>query len=139
MAHEIILLIALTAFIIYYDFRDKKIPNVLLAIMVGVVIYVLGNKGWPQENLSLMAIIALGMIFLKLSEKGVRRTFLGDADKILFVCCMAWLNLPQLPLFLILCGIFGILTALIWRITYKDPLFPFAPAILFSLLVTQIF
>ena len=61
-----------------------------------------------------------------------RKKGLGEGDILLFFACGFWLEISQIPLFLICAGGVGVFLSLY----FQQSAFPFAPAILFSLFCT---
>lgn len=114
--------------IIIYDWLYKAIPLYLVVLFAGLsVMY----GGMIHIDWQTVASIAGGSFVLLLCF--VYKKMLGLADCFLIPCCFAWIDVNQIPLFLILCGVFGIATAVFWRKYYGEQAYPFMPAILFSL------
>ena len=114
--------------IICYDWRYKTIPLYLL-ILFGCLSAIYGaimHADWQT-----VLILASASFFLLLYM--AYKNMLGLADCMLIPCCFAWIDVEKIPLFLILSGIFGVVTSLFWRKYYCEKEYPFAPAILFSL------
>jgi leader peptidase (prepilin peptidase)/N-methyltransferase len=116
--------------IIIYDWRYKAVPLYLLLSFgcLSVIYAVMIQLDWQA-----VAILASGSFVALLYL--VYKKMLGLADCLLIPCCFAWIHIEEIPLFLVLCGVFGIVTSLFWRKYYKEKEYPFTPAILFSLSV----
>jgi Flp pilus assembly protein protease CpaA len=115
-------------FIIIYDWRYKAVPLYLLLLFgcLSVIYGVMMHDDWQT-----VAILAGGSFVALLYL--VYKKMLGLADCLLIPCCFAWIDIEEIPLFLVLCGVFGIATSLFWCKYYTEKEYPFTPAILFSL------
>jgi prepilin signal peptidase PulO-like enzyme (type II secretory pathway) len=67
------------------------------------------------------------------------RTMLGFGDVKFFAVAGLWLNLTDIPMFLLLAGGIGVVFGMVWRMLGKGQLFPFGPALAVALFVTVLF
>lgn len=127
-------LVSLTAI----DLKHYILPNQLVAILGGIGILRLliqfQEAFLPYITGALVYSLGLFITGLILSRI-LKKESLGFGDVKLFAVCGLWLGLSNLPLFLILCGIFGVVLGFIWARINGKQIFPFAPAILLSFLV----
>lgn len=126
------------------DLQHKILPNVLVFIIGAIgAIYIAAKialEEMPEQILvthgggailyALFA-FALGMLMRKLLKKEA----LGMGDVKFFAVSGLWLGAGQLGNFCILAGIFGVLLALLWKVKFKQDVFPFGPALIASFLV----
>ena len=110
----------------WVDWRSYTIPY---SSIIGVAILGLLVRYHMGSSLGRVLIIALAMgvlVWLVARLLGVMhgKTMLGYGDMQLMVASFIWLDLPQLPMFLIIAGICGLILALFTR-----GYFPFAPGI----------
>lgn len=110
-----------------YDWRYKAIPLYLLLPFAGLSLIYGGimHANWQSLGI-VMAVTFILLLYF------VNRKRLGLADAILIPCCLAWIEIDQIPLFLILCGTLGVITSVFWQWLYGEKEYPFGPAILFS-------
>ncbi len=65
----------------------------------------------------------------------LKKEALGFGDVKLMGAAGLWLGVSYLPAFFILAGTIGILWGAVWRFLYKEPLFPFGPALILALYI----
>ena len=65
----------------------------------------------------------------------LKKEALGFGDVKLFAVCGLWLGLTNLPIFLILSGILGVVFGFAWSCYKKQQIFPFGPAIIAAFLL----
>lgn len=125
------------------DARHMILPdqlNILLAILgFGFV----ASFSSPQDMIGaagagcLYAALAWGLGW------GMRRLLkkeaLGLGDVKFFAVAGIWLGFTGLPPFLMLSGIFGTGIGIFWKYVYREPLFPFGPALVLSFIVCRLF
>ena len=139
----ILMTIAILA-ISYMDIKYMVAP-IYLQIYIGfcALLYILFN---PIDLLFSIfcALIYFSVIFVCsiLLKDSETKKIIGDADKILFAICGLVLRLRNLPKFLTITGIIGLITFVIFNWFFKkneEKIFPFTPAILASLVICLIF
>lgn len=117
--------IFLATFIIKEDWRDKKVPlSFLMGFAALSLLHLWGNFSF----LTLSLAILVGVVLLHLEK----RELIGMADCLLIPCCLLWIASDKIPLFLIISGAVGILTAFYWRQSRCENTYPFTPAILIA-------
>ena len=138
----ILMTIAILA-ISYMDIKYMVVP-IYLQIYIGfcALLYILFN---PIDLLFSIfcALIYFSVIFVCsiLLKDSETKKIIGDADKILFAICGLVLRLRNLPKFLTITGIIGLITFAIFNWFFKkneEKIFPFTPAILASLVICLI-
>lgn len=125
--HSCLLLILI--YISYKDLREGIIPDLATAVVV-----LLGLIQCGLENF--ISVIILGTLSYGLYKfypwwRGKEGIGFGDVK--LLAAFGLWLPPFQIPIFLILTGIFGVALALIWQALKKEPQFPFGPALALAL------
>jgi len=111
------------------DVKKGIISNILLLFLA-----ILGLLQFKEENaISFLGlgILAYGLYKIYPLLKKQRGFGLGDV-KMMAVSGL-WLDLLQIPFFLILSGVFGMGMAFLWRTLKKGPRFPLGPALALAL------
>lgn len=90
-----------------------------------------------QQPLRLGTGILLGMVLMSLQwfydhYRGILPLGMGDLK--LLVLLAPWLKPEELPWFLVMLGLIGALFGFLWCRRYRQPTFPFAPAIVIAFL-----
>ena len=111
------------------DIRKGIIPNALVG---GVALFGL-FYGDIETLLSAVILGVIGYGFYKLYPLVRSKEGFGFGDVKLMGASGLWLLPTQISLFLILTGLGGILTALLWKVLKKGPKFPLGPALAFAL------
>ena len=111
------------------DIRKGIIPNALVG---GVALLGL-FYGDIEALLSAVILGVIGYGFYKLYPLVRSKEGFGFGDVKLMGASGLWLLPTQISLFLILTGLGGILTALLWKVLKKGPKFPLGPALAFAL------
>lgn len=107
---------------ILFHLKELDLNNIS-AVIIGKSEFIVASILLP------LLIWSLGYIIGRIKK----RDALGMGDVKLFAASGMWLGIEALPLFLFICGVFGVLTALLWNIAHKQKVFPFGPAIIVSL------
>ncbi|MBX9805423.1 MAG: A24 family peptidase [Alphaproteobacteria bacterium] len=134
--YSLLLLISLP--IIYQDVRHQTVPLwgliVFAIVSLGHQIVAPNPEGrYAAGVLSFIFIVTHGIFYLL-----KRKPAMGWGDLILVPFCGLWLNQQKLPLYLILTGIFALLTGLIWRHRWGLKTYPLTPALLLGLGIVSI-
>lgn len=112
-------------FICIKDLREGIIPDLLLVIMT-----ILGLSQHGITNAITVAILGgVAYSLYKLYPLIKKTEWLGFGDVKMMAASGLWLDMSQIPLYLMVGGGIGILTGLLW----KGRRFPFAPALALSL------
>ncbi|MFP4312904.1 MAG: prepilin peptidase [Alphaproteobacteria bacterium] len=137
------LLVPAVVALLYIDLEHFILPDEL-NLICGVLGAVYLSISWQQNIYGLEAIIwahILGGAVLYsvfawvlgwMMQKLLKKEALGFGDVKFFAVAGLWLGASQLPLFLIGCGLMGIVFAVLWRLAGKGEVFPFGPAIILS-------
>lgn len=118
----IFLLITILAIISFIDYKHQIIPDFLLII---IFFLSLGAQFYWKSSLFLLilgGILHYGSVFFK------KRAMIGLGDIKMMGALGLWLQISQIPEFLIFSGIAGILTSFFFKSQY----FPFAPSLSFG-------
>jgi prepilin signal peptidase PulO-like enzyme (type II secretory pathway) len=138
------LFLALATFLmilIVADFETYIMPDsaTIGALIVGIA-YVYYLQPYWLENIigaGVGLIIALGLkygYFLFTKKEG-----LGMGDVKFLPVAGLWIGFSLLPLYLVTAGLLGIITALFWKLLYKNPVFPFGPALAAAMFIICVF
>ena len=117
------------------DIRSFRLPNNLI-VMLGIagILWCFSEPTQAFVDACILAIIGMG---LKIGfEKVQKIPSLGWGDVKLMAISGLWIDTYDIPLYLIVSGILGVGTALIWEARKKSKIFPFAPALSAALLIT---
>jgi len=107
------------------DFKDGILPDILL---IGVAILGILNYG-AENGISVAIMITIGYGLYKLYPLIKGEDGLGLGDLKMLAVSGIWLDLTDLPLFFLIGGSVGILTALYWRLSQRGRRFPLGPAL----------
>tara|TARA_R110002124_G_scaffold64985_2_gene177991 strand:- start:812590 stop:813435 length:846 start_codon:yes stop_codon:yes gene_type:complete len=77
----------------------------------------------------------IGFLFSKILKKDA----LGLGDVKFYAAAGVWLGLPLLPIFMMVSGVLGVMHGGYCRLAHKDPIFPFGPSLILSLVICYIF
>lgn len=111
------------------DCREGIIPDVLLIIMA--VLGLLQYGGTHIWSMIILGMLSYGLY--KLYPWLKKKEWLGFGDVKMMMASGLWLDVSQIPLFLMIGGGIGIAIALCFRVLKKGQYFPFAPALALSL------
>lgn len=142
-SQSIILALLATSMLILIisDFETYIIPDstTISAFILAIIYhYIIGNP-WTDFVLGFIAclVVALtlryGFYFIK------KREALGMGDVKFLPVAGLWIGLSALPVYFILAGLTGIVTAIFWRIIFKNPEYPFGPALAIAMYIIVIF
>jgi prepilin signal peptidase PulO-like enzyme (type II secretory pathway) len=108
----------------------------ILVLLFWGVVYVLFNPINPLfsvlSSLSYYVFIIVSEKILKFIKKD-NREFIGNGDRKMIAVCGFFLTNRYIGHFFLLAGLFGVVTALVWKVLKKGERFPFGPALLLSL------
>lgn len=128
----LLMLLATTLMImIVADFEAYIIPDEIHYILLplGLAHHWATGQDWRVPLTGALTGLAIGLT-LRFGYQWIRRNEgLGWGDVKFLAIVGIWLGLRPLVPFLFFSGLFGILTALIWRALGRGPLFPFGPAL----------
>jgi leader peptidase (prepilin peptidase)/N-methyltransferase len=129
------------AILIVTDLEHYIIPDsIQVAIFITGIAYQIYNQAEAEGVIISMTLgLALGLAlhygYLYLRKKDA----LGWGD-VKFLCVAGcWLPVIDFVPFLFLAGLIGTFTGIVWRINGRGILFPFGPALAFSLLINVLF
>ncbi len=69
----------------------------------------------------------------------LKKNALGFGDVKFFLVSGIWLGLPALPYFMVLSGVIGVMSSLIWRVVTGSEKFPFGPALILSFYILLLY
>lgn len=127
------------AIAIFTDFEVQKIPD-----LSSIGIAVLGLlQMFIHENYnsitSLFIVLFLMLLLRFIFAKALHKDALGDGDFYLILATALWVQPLNLPIYIFTMGLVGVGTSLFWRHKFHSDQFPFAPAIVFSMLICHLF
>lgn len=128
--------------IIVIDFEHYIIPDSLqitLAILAIVFQVTAGNTALADIIASFFLAFGIGWMLHSGYKLLMKKNGLGMGDVKFITVAGLWLDIPHLVSFFFFAGIFGICTAILWRILGKGARFPFGPALAASLFLTLFF
>lgn len=130
----------LAVLITYFDFRERRIPNLLVLILLGAGIFlVLFQGASPWRSLGGMLGLGGGAFLLRWIYQAFQgKEGLGMGDIKLLAALGWWLDLGEIPSFLIFTGLAGALIGGLWFLVTKEKEFPFAPAIFLGYLTLHL-
>lgn len=123
----------------YFDFRERRVPNLLVTLIIasGIFFVILqGCNPW----LSLWCVLGLGggaLLIRILFYVSQKKEVLGMGDIKLLGALGLWLQPLDIPAFLFFTGLAGAVTGIAWVFFKKEKEFPFAPAIIAGYLVLR--
>ncbi|MDR0572148.1 MAG: prepilin peptidase [Rickettsiales bacterium] len=129
-----------TLFLIsYIDFECMLVDlRTILFLLFLSIIHIICN---PIDPLSVIYTVLIYYVFLLVCERitkmvtGKMKDFVGGGDKKLVAVCGCFLARGQIGAFFLLSGLFGILTAIVWKRLKRESMFPFGPALALSLFI----
>lgn len=141
---SLLFLLAAVPFLIAHIVIDARLMilpdriNLILAFIFGF--FVIYQSFDPQFSaVALMNGAAAGLVYPALMllvgagmKALLRKEALGWGDIKFFAVAGLGLGFGGLPVFLMLSGLFGVVTGLFWRCYFKSELFPFGPAIILA-------
>lgn len=121
------------------DFKNRRIPDALLIALTINFCLLAWKKGEGGEFwISPLILGAIGCV-LKISYKLLGgQEGLGWGDVKLISVLGLCMKISEIPEFLILSGMLGIGTSILWRYLYEDRWFPFAPALIVGFMAEKI-
>jgi phospholipase/carboxylesterase len=116
------------------DLRQGIIPDVLLMMAA-----LLGFLQWGFTHCISVAILSiLSYSLYKFYPFLKNQEWLGFGDVKMMTISGLWLDISQIPLFLMIGGGLGVGMALFWRVLKKEQRFPFGPALAMSLIICNV-
>ncbi len=142
---ELILFASLSTILITMatiDFEHKILPNSLnlLLAVLGILYIIIKSPPYDLTILPINIFLYAGVaffikwIFFIFTKKNA----LGMGDIKFFAAISIWLNIEQLPIFMMFAGIIGIIVGLIWKKITRENVFPFGPALILSFIINII-
>jgi prepilin signal peptidase PulO-like enzyme (type II secretory pathway) len=119
------------------DLQWRIIPDILQIIVAGLgFCYQLHNQQHIADILAggLVGYL-LGLLMQKAIKLWKKKDGLGMGDVKFMAVSGIWLGSYNLIPYYFYAGVFGVVTACLWRFCSKDPRFPFGPALALSLLL----
>jgi prepilin signal peptidase PulO-like enzyme (type II secretory pathway) len=141
MAGVLALLTVMLLIMIVVDFEHYLIPDAVHVALLPLALWWrwLTDGDWADAALG----FALGAGIALLLHHGYRRLRgkegLGFGDVKFFAVAGAWLGVAGMVPFFFFAGMFGVGTALLWRMLKRGKLFPFGPALAAALWMCVVF
>ena len=124
--------------LIISDLETYIIPdtcNVLTAISGLLYQIYIAKSPWQEIVGTIIFAAALLLSIRWIFTKILKREAMGLGDIKFTAAAAIWLGINGLPLYLVIGGLLGIATHLVWRMFNKNPEFPFGPALAIALYV----
>jgi leader peptidase (prepilin peptidase) / N-methyltransferase len=120
---------------IVVDLEHYIIPDQVhwVLLPLGVAWHYTVGTPWSDVALGFAVGLGLGLLLHHGYRVLRKKEGLGFGDVKFFAVVGLWLTLKPFVPFLFFSGIFGIVTALIWRFLKRGPIFPFGPALAVAL------
>jgi prepilin signal peptidase PulO-like enzyme (type II secretory pathway) len=138
----IFLMVTLLMIMIVTDLENYFIPDITQILMIYLIIIyhlVTGYEQLPYYFFSAFLYALFGFAlhygFIYIAKKEA----LGIDDIKFFAVAGLLLGLKQFPIFMLLSGAAGIVFGLVWKKITADEIFPFAPALVFSLIICLLY
>lgn len=141
-AHGVFLLIALPFLfsLTVIDIRKMILPNQLVFILFVLGLFRLvyfyiveNNESFLIAALSGMVVFLMfSLLLATLAKKILKKEAMGMGDVKFFGVAGLWLGIDNLPAFLIMSGVIGIVFALLWQKFFHNKIFPFGPSLILS-------
>jgi leader peptidase (prepilin peptidase)/N-methyltransferase len=123
--------------IIIIDLEHYEVPLCTqILLLIFAIVHIVFNPINPVYSafcsLTYFVIIEFARIITEIIKK---KDVLGGGDTKLVTICGFFLGIKDIPVFLLLTGIFGVFFSIGWKLLKKKEIFPFAPAIVMSLFI----
>lgn len=142
LSYEFLLLITLAICLLIASLIDVEfyiIPDSMQIILLFIGLMYSSYYSIFQYLLSALILFFIS-ITLKFSlTAALNKEALGWGDVKFFFTSGLFIEPSSIPTFLMLSGIFGIITAIIWRIAYKKETFPFIPSLSAALFIIVLY
>lgn len=118
------------------DLEHMILPDTLVAatFVTGLFYHVASGVSWAAIGGSyLVAGLLYGLMFFVLGwimEKILKKEALGFGDVKFFAVSGFWLGLTALPALCLLSGIGGVVLGIIWKMVFRQDIFPFGPSLI---------
>ncbi len=142
-AHFIILALLATAMLILIisDFETYIIPDstTIAALILALIYHYLYSESWIDYILGFVACLIVALV-LRYGFYIIRkREGLGMGDVKFLPVAGLWIGLTALPLYFVIAGVLGIITGLLWKLIFKNPEYPFGPALAAGMFLLVLF
>jgi leader peptidase (prepilin peptidase) / N-methyltransferase len=120
---------------IVVDLEHYIIPDQVhwVLLPLGILWHYVVGTAWREVALGFAVGLGLGLLLHHGYRILRKKEGLGFGDVKFFAVVGLWLTLKPFVPFLFFSGIFGIVTAGIWRLLKRGPIFPFGPALAIAL------
>ena len=134
-------LATLLMILIVADFETYIIPDTstIGALVLGVPYVYYFQPNWHDNIWGALAGLVIALLLRYGYQLFMKKEGLGMGDVKFLPVAGLWVGLTLLPFYFVLGGLLGIATAIWWKIKYKNPLFPFGPALAVAMLITCVF
>ncbi|WP_410519870.1 prepilin peptidase [Candidatus Mesenet endosymbiont of Agriotes lineatus] len=145
LSYKFLLIITLAVCLLVAALIDIEfyiIPNSMQIVLLFIGLMYSSYYSIFQYLLSAFMLFFISMTLRFLLTAALNKEALGWGDIKFFFTSGLFIEPNSIPIFLMLSGIFGITTAIMWRITYKKETFPFIPSLsaaLFTIILHKIY
>lgn len=153
LSYEALFIMAVIPFLValfFIDIETMRLPDqlVLISGLIGLfyVAFLLYSAPSIDEMKTVLSMKATGFFVYgaliwglgKITSFVLKKPSLGFGDVKFYLVAGLWLGIDFIPVYMILCGICGIVFGLFYTRIYKIKFFPFGPAIILSLYICLI-
>ncbi len=124
----------------YHDFKNRRIPNILVIILLSVGVFFVIVQGcdfwtpfWCMLGLAGSS-LAIRIIY----QVSANKEALGMGDIKLLGALGWWVQPLEIPTFLFFAGLTGAIIGGLWILFKKEKFFPFGPAIFIGYLIFRL-
>lgn len=127
--------------LIISDFETYIIPDstTIAALILAIIYHYLNTADWTDYitgfigGLVIALAVKYGFYFV------TKRDGLGFGDVKFLPVAGLWIGFSAFPVFLILSGLVGIITGIVWKVVFKNPEYPFGPALAVAMFLLIVF
>lgn len=121
--------------IIFIDINHYIIPDELqiILLILSLIYAYINNYKMNDVFINIISIIFISVTAKAIITKIKKQESLGFGDIKFLVISSIFITTVQIPIFLLISGLLGILTGILWQIFFDKKIFPFAPSLAISL------
>ena len=123
------------------DFETYIMPDstTIAALVLAAAYHYFNADLWQDFLLGFAACLLVALLLRYGFYLITKREGLGMGDVKFLPVAGLWIGQSSLPLYFIIAGLTGIITAIIWRVVYKKIEYPFGPALAIAMYVMALF
>jgi len=123
------------------DFETYIMPDstTIAAFILALAYHYLYSPAWNDYLLGFVACLVVALLLRYGFYLVRKREGLGMGDVKFLPVAGLWVGFGILPLYFVIAGMLGIITGIIWKLIFKNPEYPFGPALAVGMFVLVIF